>query len=308
MAASNKIYVNTIAEFHRLSNRPEPEHPLLSITKCEESNWKPENGMTSLIRNFYTISFKKNVNAKFWYGQQEIDFNKGVLHFMLPKQSISIDASIERLNHSGWVLLIHPDFLWNTPLAKKIKQYEYFNYNVNEALHVSAKEEAIILKVFESISQEYHSGIDVHSQDIILAQIELILAYSERFYQRQFITRKKDNHRILQLLESLINEYFKDNDLVLKGMPTVQFIADELHISSNYLSRLLRAVTGQTTQQFLQDKLMDFAKEKLSTTDLSVSEIAYELGFKHSQSFNKIFKTKTNQTPLAFRQSFNSRS
>lgn len=308
MQVPNKIYVNTIAEFHRLSNRPEPEHPLLSITRCEEASWKPASGVTSLIRNFYTIALKKNVNAKFWYGQQEIDFNKGVLHFMLPKQVISIDESIQESNHTGWVLLIHPDFLWNTPLAKKIKQYEYFNYNVNEALHLSAKEETIIINVFENIFQEYHSGIDACSQDIILAQIELILAYAERFYQRQFVTRKKDNHRILEKLELLTREYFKSNDLAVKGIPTVQFIADELHISSNYLSRLLRTITGQTTQQFLQDRLMDFAKEKLSTTDLSVSEIAYELGFKHSQSFNKIFKTKTSQTPLEFRQSFNSGS
>jgi len=304
MIAQNKIYVNTIAEFHRLSHRPEPEHPLLSITKCEESNWKPDIGVTSLIRNFYTISFKKNVNAKFWYGQQALDFDKGVLHFMLPKQVISVDASLERSKHFGWVLLIHPDFLWNTPLAKKIRQYEYFHYNVSEALHLSAKEEAIILNIFENISQEYHSGIDVCSQDIILAQIELILAYSERFYQRQFITRKKDNHRILELLESVVREYYK-KELPIKGLPTVQFIADELHISASYLSRMLRAITGQTTQQFLQDKALDYAKEKLSTTDLSVSEIAYELGFKHSQSFNRIFKTKTRQTPLEFRKSFN---
>jgi AraC-like DNA-binding protein len=304
----NKIVVNTIAEFHQLTNRPEPEHPLLSITRCEESGWEPDSADTSIIRNFYTISLKKNVNAKFWYGQQEIDFNKGVLHFMLPKQVISIDTSVQRTKHTGWVLLIHPDFLWNTPLAKKIKEYEYFNYYVNEALHLSAKEEATIINIFENISQEYHSGIDAFSQDIILAQIELILAYSERFYQRQFITRKKDNHRILEQMELLLHEYFKQNDLAVKGMPTVQFIADALHISSSYLSRLLRALTGQSTQQFLQDKLMEFAKEKLSTTDLSVSEIAYELGFKHSQSFSKIFKAKTSQTPLEFRQAFTARN
>jgi len=140
---------------------------------------------------------------------------------MLPKQVISIDPSIERSKHSGWVLLIHPDFLWNTPLAKKIKQYEYFYYNVNEALHLSAKEETTIINIFENIAQEYHGGIDAHSQDIILAQIELILAYSERFYQRQFITRKKNNHHVVERLEVLVNDYFKSNDLAIKGLPSV---------------------------------------------------------------------------------------
>lgn len=277
---------------------------MLSITRCEESGWKPGDGVTSIIRNFYTISLKKNVQVKFWYGQQEIDFTKGVLHFMLPKQVISVDASIERSRHSGWVLLIHPDFLWNTPLAQKIRQYEYFSYNVNEALHLSDEEETIIANIFESIAGEYKRGVDTHSRDIILAQIELILAYGERFYQRQFITRKKDNHRILVQLESIISEYCKNNDLSEEGMPTVQFIAGALHISPGYLSRLLRATTGQTTQQFLQDKLLDRAKEMLSTTNLSVAEIAYELGFRHPQSFNKAFKLKEKQTPLAFRQSF----
>lgn len=306
MAPVKKIIINTIAEFHQLSNRPASRHPLISITRCEEADWAPEDGITSLIRNFYTISLKKNVNTKFWYGQQEMDFDKGVLHFMLPKQVISIDAR-EKPAHSGWVLLIHPDFLWNTALANKIKQYEYFSYHVNEALHLSAEEEEAISNIFAGISKEYHHGIDAYSQDIILAQIELILAYGERFYQRQFITRKKDNHKILERLDMLLSGYFKNNDLAVKGMPTVQYIATALNISSGYLSRILRTVSGQTTQSFLQDKLIDFAKEKLSTSDLSVSEIAYELGFKHSQSFNKAFKLKTQQTPLEFRQSFNFR-
>ncbi len=203
------------------------------------------------------------------------------------------------------MLLIHPDFLWNTPLAKGIKRYEYFDYSVNEALFLSEKEEATSTNIIQSIQQEYHANIDRFSQDIIIAQIELLLTYSERFYQRQFITRKITNHAILDRLEDLLTNYFNSDDLVEKGLPTVQFIAEALSVSPNYLSGLLKVLTGQSTQQRIHDKLIEKAKEKLSTTDLSVTEIAYELGFRHPQSFSKLFKTKTNLSPSAFRNSFN---
>ena len=207
--------------------------------------------------------------------------------------------------HTGWSLLIHPDFLWNTPLAQKIKQYEYFGYAVHEALHLSDKEEKMIITIMKNIQQEYQSNIDKFSQDVIIAQIELLLTYSERFYNRQFITRKISNHEILARLEKLLEEHFNDDSLSKKGLPTVQFIAENLNVSPNYLSGLLKHLTGQSTQQHIHNKLIEKAKEKLSTTNSSVSEIAYELGFEHQQSFSKLFKTKTNISPLEFRQSFN---
>ena len=203
------------------------------------------------------------------------------------------------------MLLIHPDFLWNTPLARKIKQYEYFSYQVNEALHLSDKEETLIIEIIQKIEQEYHTNIDNFSQDLIIAQIELLLTYCERFYQRQFITRKIANHKILSQLDVLLTAYFSSDDLVNKGIPTVQFIAERLNISASYLSRLLQLLTGKSTKQFIQDKLIDLAKEKLATTDSTVSEIAYELGFEYPQSFSKLFKIKTNLSPLKFRASFN---
>ena len=206
---------------------------------------------------------------------------------------------------SGWILLIHPDFLWNTPLAKTIKQYEYFDYSVHEALFLSNKEETMIINMMKSIQQEYHSNIDKFSQSVIIAQIELLLTYSERFYQRQFITRKITNHKILSRLEGILSDYFNSDVLAEKGLPTVQYIADKLSISPNYLSSVLKVLTGQSTQQHIHGKLIDKAKEKLSTTALSVSEIAYELGFEHPQSFSKLFKTKTNLSPLEFRELFN---
>ena len=203
------------------------------------------------------------------------------------------------------MLLIHPDFLWNTPLAQKIKQFEYFDYSVHEALCLSQKEENIINGVIQNIEQEYHSNIDKLSQGIIIAQLEVLLNYSERFYQRQFITRKISSHKILESLERILNEYFEKDDLIKNGLPSVNHISEQLNVSPNYLRGLLKTLTGLNTQQHIHEKLIQKAKEKLSTTDLSISEIAYALGFEHSQSFSKLFKTKTNLSPLAFRQSFN---
>lgn len=190
------------------------------------------------------------------------------------------------------MILIHPDFLWNTPLAKTIKQYAYFDYSVNEALYLSEKEEATIISIIQNVGQEYHSSIDKFSQNVMIAQLELLFTYAERFYQRQFITRKITNHRILNRLEDILMEYFNSDTLVTKGLLTVQYIGGALNVSPNYLSGLLKVLTGQSTQQHIHDRLIEKAKEKLSATDLSVSEIAYELGFEHPQSFSKLFKTK----------------
>jgi AraC-like DNA-binding protein len=249
---------------------------------------------------------KRNCNAKFRYGQQQYDFDKGIMFFIAPNQIFGIEqGNDETLKRSGWLLLIHPDFLWNTPLAKTIKQYEYFDYSVNEALFLSDKEEATIINIIGNIQHEYHSNIDKFSQNIVIAQLELLLTYAERFYQRQFITRKITNHKILVRLEEILAEYFNSDDLINKGLPTVRHVAETLNVSPNYLSGLLKVSTGQSTQQHIHNKLIEKAKEKLSTTDLTVSEIAYDLGFEHPQSFSKLFKTKTNLSPLEFRQSFN---
>jgi len=229
-----------------------------------------------------------------------------VMFFIAPGQVFKIEVEPDSIaKMSGWLLLIHPDFLWNTPLAKTIKQYQYFDYLVNEALLLSEKEETATIGILQSIEQEYQSNIDNFSQNIIIAQLELLLVQSDRFYHRQFITRKITNHKILTRLEEILSDYFNSDDLADKGLPTVQYIAGKLNVSPNYLSDLLKVLTGQSTQQHIHDKLIEKAKEKLSTTDLSVSEIAYELGFEHSQSFSKLFKTKTNLSPLEFRHSFN---
>lgn len=305
MTSQKPLHLKSISEFHELNGLPKPEHPLISIVDYAKLCKFTSENSTALLFGYYTISLKRGV-SKMFYGQQEYDFDEGVLYFMAPNQILRTNSNPdEDLKRSGWLLLFHPDFLWNSPLATKIRQYEFFDYSVHEALFLSEKEEEILNNIVENIQREYHTNIDKFSQDIIISQIETLLNYSERFYQRQFITRKITNHQILDRLEKILADYFNNYDLVTKGLPTVQFVAGELNVSPSYLSSLLKVLTGQSTQQHIHDKLIEKAKEKLSTTELSVSEIAYELGFEHPQSFSKLFKSKTNFSPLEFRHSFN---
>jgi len=301
------FHFHTITEYHRAAGLPKPAHPLISLVRMDDLTRPLAEGKFSLIYDFYTISLKRVKHGKFKYGQQTSDFDEGVLFFMSPGQVFGVEVENEGVMHrpEGWMILIHPDFLWNTPLAKTIKQYEFFHYSVHEALYLSDREETMLASIAQNIEQEYNSNIDHFSQKVIIAQLELLLTYSERFYQRQFITRKIASHEILTRLEELLDNYFSSGMLAQKGLPSVAYIAGNLNISPGYLSGLLKSLTGQNTQQHLHNKLIDLAKVKLSTTHLSVSEIAYELGFEHLQSFSKLFKTKTNLSPMAFRQSFN---
>jgi AraC family transcriptional activator of pobA len=301
------FHFHTITEYHRAAGLPKPAHPLISLVHMDDLNRPLAESTFSLIYDFYSISMKRVKNAKFKYGQQASDFDEGVLFFMSPGQVFGVEIEKDSVIHrpEGWMILIHPDFLWNTSLAKTIKHYEFFNYSVFEALYLSDKEETMIKTIAQNIEQEYHSNIDRFSQSVIIAQLELLLTYSERFYQRQFITRKIASHEILIKLENLLTSYFNSGALAEKGLPSVTYIAENLNISPGYLSGLLKSLTGQNTQQHLHNKLIELAKEKLSTTSLSVSEIAYELGFEHLQSFSKMFKTKTSVSPLEFRHSFN---
>ncbi|MES2515023.1 MAG: helix-turn-helix domain-containing protein [Bacteroidota bacterium] len=297
------VRIKNITEFHRMRGLTPPEHPLISVV--DYSAITPVEKSGAVIFDYYSISIKRGV-GKMFYGQQEYDFDEGVMYFMAPNQVLRVEPPGSTVsNPSGWILLIHPDFLWNTSLANTIKKYEYFDYSVNEALFLSDKEEVILNAIIQNIQQEYRNNIDKFSQTIIISQIETLLNYAERFYQRQFITRKKANHQILDRLEKLFSDYFTDNAASTKGLPTVQYISDALHVSPGYLSGVLKSLTGQSTQQHIHDKLIELAKQKLSTTRLTVAEIAYELGFEHPQSFSKLFKTKTHQSPLEFRTSFN---
>lgn len=306
MASMQPYRIKTISQYHQVMGLPKPAHPLISVINFNAIRQLPFNESINMVFDFYSISLKRDFNAKMKYGQQQYDFDEGIMFFISPGQVFGIELEKnETIKHSGWLLLVHPDFLWNMPLAKTIKQYAYFDYSVNEALYLSEKEEATIISIMQNMEQEYQSNIDKFSQSVIIAQLELLLTYADRFYNRQFITRKIANHQVLTRLEEILTTYFNNEDLIIKGLPSVQTIAAALNVSPNYLSSLLKVLTGQSTQQHIHDKLIEKAKEKLSTTGLSVSEIAYQLGFEHPQSFSKLFKTKTNFSPLAFRQSFN---
>ena len=302
MSNSVPYRIRSITEGHRVAGLEKPHHPLISIV--DVTNFKNHSDVGAVIFDFYVVSIKRGCNNLI-YGQQRYDFDEGLMAFMSPGQILRGEEGGRPPDLQGWMLFIHPDFLWNTPLAKKIKQYEYFGYATNEALFLSDKEETLINGIIGNIKQEYNANIDKFSQDVIIAQLELLFTYAQRFYERQFITRKITNHKILTRLEDVLDEYFNSEDLVSKGLPSVQYIADTLNVSQNYLSSLLKALTGQSTQQHIHAKLMEKAKEKLSTTDLSVSEIGYQLGFEHPQSFSRFLKTKKNIYPLQFRQSFN---
>lgn len=299
------IKLNTIYEFHQFARLPKPEHPLVSLIDYSLVKYPPEYTDIRWVQNFYSIGLKRNVAKKFNYGQQPYDFDEGILAMVGPQQviHIEIDPNAEA-EPSGWLLLIHPDFLWQTALAAKIHSYAFFGYAVKEALFLSEKEEQMMVAVFKSIQQEYQSNIDKFSHNIIISQIELLLNYTERFYERQFLTRRISNDKTLGRLKALLDKYFNSGYLLEKGIPSVQDVAKELNLSPNYLSSLLKVLTGQSTQDHIHYKLIEKAKEKLSTTDLSVSEIAYELGFEYPSSFSKLFKQKTNQSPLVFRQLF----
>lgn len=304
MEQIDQFRADSIAEFHKLWGLPKPQHPLLSIVDFSKA--RPTKIPKTVIFGCYYIAIKRNIDFKFIYGQQKYDFDDGVMLFISPNQVVKIEQDqVVTRQPEGWGLIVHPDFFWNSALAKSIKKYEYFHYAANEALFLSEKEETIISNIVRQIEEEYQSNIDKFTQDIIISQIDTLLNYAERYYQRQFITRKVTNHKILERLEKLLSDYFDRDDLVEKGLPSVQYVAENLNISPGYLSGVLKTITGQSTQQHIQDKIIEKAKVHLSTTDLSISEIAYILGFEHPQSFSKLFKTKTNSSPIKFRKYFN---
>ncbi|MBE7169053.1 MAG: helix-turn-helix transcriptional regulator [Williamsia sp.] len=301
------MHIKTISEFHRFAHLPPPQHPLMSVIDVGTTVAQPHhNEPLNLVLDFYSIAVKRMHNVKVKYGQQPFDFNEGVMSFMAPRQvfSMAVDNKEEEIKKSGWAIYIHPDFIWNTALAKTIRHYDFWDYSLHEALFLSAKEEATVVNIIQTIRQECDAGIDRFTKQIIVSQIEGLLGYGDRFYHRQFITREKANHQVLEQMETLLDDYFSSDAVAQRGLPTVQYLADSLHLSPKYLSSLLQTLTGQNTQQHIHDKLIEKAKEKLSTTTLTVSEIAYELGFEYLQSFSKLFKAKTNLSPLAFRATF----
>lgn len=297
-----KIF-QSISELHKTMGQPKPMHPLISVLDYGKAIFEPKDFEQGIILDFYKISFKTNFSGKLRYGHGFYDFEEGGMSFVAPGQILKMQE--EEADYSGMSLNIHPDFIRPYTLNENIKKYGFFSYSAAEALYLSEKEKETILAVFANIQDELDQRIDTFSQDVIISQLELLLNYSNRFYNRQFITRKAVNNDVLSKLENLLEDYFNTEKPLENGLPTVQFVADELQLSSRYLSDLLRSVSGQNTQQFIHDKLIEKAKEYIAKGTLSIAEIAYKLGFEHPQSFNKLFKKKTNVSPVAFQELFN---
>ena len=294
----------SLSEAHRALGLPPPLHPLISLVRGAPAPPESSGAQQSHVLSFYKIAYRPRLSSRLLYGQGYYDFEEGGLLFAAPNQIIGSTENHGVEACSQYTLLVHPDFLVNYPLAKKIRHYNFFTYSANEALHVSEQEKELLLALFRTMETELASRLDEFSQEVVIAQLELLFTYAQRFYKRQFLTRKAVHSDLLQRLEETLAACFRPEHLLSRGIPTVQYLADCLHMSPSYLSDMLRTLTGQSAQQHIHDKLIEQAKEQLATTGLSVSEVAYTLGFEHSQSFSRFFKTKTALSPLAFRRSF----
>ncbi|SEJ67115.1 AraC-type DNA-binding protein [Dyadobacter koreensis] len=297
------VIFNSISELHRDLGLPKPLHPLVSLVDYGEIKENTDELVKGMILNFYKISYKRNFRGKIRYGQHYYDFDEGGLSFISPNQVIT--GNVAEADYGGYTLLFHPDFIRSHALGSAIRRFGFFAYSASEALYLSDKEKEIIIGIFKNIEYELSQSIDNFSQDIIISQIEQLLNYSNRFYNRQFITRQAAHHDLLNQLEKLLDDHFNHEDGLTKGLPSVQDISGQLSVSQRYLSDMLRQLTGQTTQQHIHARLIEKAKEILISSNLTIAEIAYKLGFEHPQSFNKLFKSKTSSSPLEFRQSFN---
>lgn len=282
---------------------PGPAHPLITLLDAREERINLSRLPVSYVTTLYKISFVSKLGGKFRYGQGYYDFDEGSMVFTAPNQIVGSTAIYK--GNEGYSLIFHQDFLQGYPLAAKIKQYGFFSYASNEALHLSGQERTTVSSIFTIIEEELNSRIDDFSHEVVIAQIELLLSYAKRFYKRQFLTRQAASSDLLQQLEGLLNTYYSEEKPVNRGLPTVQYLADQLNYTPNYLSDMLRSLTGLNAQQHIHQKLIERSKELLSTTNLTISEVAFQLGFEHPQSFSRLFKTKTRLSPVQFRASFN---
>jgi AraC-like DNA-binding protein len=292
------VELQSISEVHRQFGYDKPKHPLVSLVDLSKIKTETIAEDAFYQMSLYSISCK-HYEGVFKYGKSHYDFNDGTLMFTAPHQVIN--ASHDPQIQDGWGLFFHPDLINGTSLSKKINEYSFFNYEANEALHISDDEKLILKDCVKKIEKEYSQNIDKHTQGLIVSNIELLLNYCDRFYDRQFLTRNKVSKDIVQRFEHLLNDYFSTEELTNTGLPDVKFFASQLNLSPNYLSDLLNRFTGKTTQEHIHLKLVDTAKSLLWSTEKSISEIAYELGFQYPSHFTKVFKTKTGLTPQQYR-------
>lgn len=306
MKASKQNFktINSVNDYHSLLRLEKPEHPLMSIVNFSKAEYTNLASDMKLVMNLYCITIKQGADCVIRYGPLHYDFDEGVMLFIKPGQVISVQSASEQMKE-GYMLLIHPDFFESFPLGLKIKRYGFFEYAIHEALFLSDREKIHISAIMAGIEREYHTNIDIFSQEAIVAFIDLLLVYANRYFNRQFITRKIKNDQLLVQVEKLLDEYYTEDRVIKNGLPTVQYLSTKLNMSCNYLSDTLRVTSGKSAQSHIQDKILEEAKILLSTSQLSVSEIAYQLGFERPQSLNRLFKRKTAISPLEYRASFN---
>jgi len=293
------IKLENISEYNTMRG-VETLHPLVSVYELSKMELIPP---TRVNFGFYCVFLKEALCGDLKYGCNYYDYQEGTLVFIGPGQVVGIGNAPGSIHPKGWALLFHPDLIRGTSLSQHIKEYTFFSYETNEALHLSERERQVIIDCLNKIDHELHQSIDKHSKKLIANNIELLLNYCMRFYDRQFITRNQVNKDILVRFENLLDNYLKSETAKTIGLPTVKYCADQLHLSANYFGDLIKKETGKSAQEYIQLKLIEIAKERIFDTSKSISEIAYELGFKHPQHFSRMFKNETGYTPNGYRSS-----
>lgn len=299
---SSIIHLKSISEINSFIN-VDTRHPLVSVVDFSKGYENLPTG-TRISADFYSLMFKNHCANHIKYGRQSLDFQDGSLICIAPKQVIEMnDETSEKTDPAGWGLFFHPDLLRGTALGETIDNYTFFSYETNEALHLSDKEKHILADCIHKIESELQENIDHHSQTLIVSNIELLLNYCLRYYGRQFITRKANNTSVVGQIERILKAYFTSENIKENGLPSVKYLAEQVHLSPNYLSDLLKKETGMNTQDHIHYYLIEEAKNILTQTNQSASEIAFALGFEYPQYFSKLFKQKTGFTPLQYRNS-----
>lgn len=297
----NVIRFETVNNYNVFNNN-ETLHPLVSVVDLSKASARQA---ISMYFGFYTVFLKEVKCGDLRYGKNTYDYQEGTLVFIAPGQVVSVDNPGESYQPKGFALIFHPDLIHGTTLGKHIQDYSFFGYQSNEALHVSERERKIVLDCFSKIEYELEHAIDNHSKRLIVSNIEILLNYCIRFYDRQFITRDKVHKGILERFEHLLNNYFQSDKTQAIGLPSVAYCAGELNLSANYFGDLVKKETGKSAQEYIQAKVIDLAKERIFDATKSVSEIAYELGFKYPQHFTRLFKQRVGQSPNEYRSTLN---
>lgn len=297
------ITLNTLTQAHQAMGLPHPKHPLVTMVRDKELGDVSAFQGTKMVVNFYQVIFKQMGCGSVQYGKNSYDYGEGTLIFTAPGQVLGYnndgEASTEESN--GWRLAFHPDLIRKSDLGDKISQYSFFGYEVHEALHLSEAERTIIEELLEKIVKEYSQNLDRHSQHLIISNIQLLLDYCLRFYDRQFYTRTNLNSDVISRFERLLHAHYQTDRVLEKGIPSVSYMASQLNLSPNYLSDLLKKETGKTAQEHIHLYLIEQAKSRLLNSDHSISEIGYSLGFEYPQHFSNLFKAKTGMSPRAYR-------